>query len=321
MNILVYSSKDRAELRILDSLNDRFNIILVEDLKALEENANTAKILLLCKFGTNREALKRALAANPNIEWVHNLWTGVDSLIYPELKQFPLVLTNAKGIYAEPLAEFAILACLYFAKDVPRLLNNQKASNWEPFQNQLISGKTIGIFGYGEIGKAVARRANALGMKVIATRKNEALSQNDPHLDQVVPLNEVDTLFKKSDYLVCAAPLTSETKGFINKDNLALLKKSAVFINIGRGPVVNESDLIEALQNNVLKGAALDVFNKEPLDPTSPLWHFKNVLISPHSTDQNEGWLDDSMKFFVENCERFKDNQTLLNIVNIDKGY
>lgn len=321
MNILVYSSKKRPELKELNTLNDRFNVTVAETIDELKQHAKEAKIILLCKSRESQKALQTCLTLNPKIAWVHNLWAGVDSLLFPELKSLSTVLTNAKGVYAEPLAEFVILACLYFAKDVPRLLRNQQSSIWEPFGNQLISGKTIGIFGYGEIGKAVAKKANALGMNVIATRKNISLSKDDPNLKQVIPLSEVDTLFKESDYLVCAAPLTNETKGFINQQKISLLKKSTVLINIGRGPVINEEDLIKSLRNHEIRGAALDVFNKEPLDSTSPLWKFENVLVSPHSTDQNEGWLEDSMKFFVRNSERFLKGERLLNIVDIDKGY
>ncbi|MBP9838688.1 MAG: D-2-hydroxyacid dehydrogenase, partial [Proteobacteria bacterium] len=224
-------------------------------------------------------------------------------------------------VYAEPLAEFVIGSCIYFAKDFPRLLKNQKSSSWESFESELVSGKTLGIFGYGEIGRSIAKKASALGMNVIAVRRRKELSANDPYLKEVYSFNEADKIFSSSDYLVSAAPLTDETKGFINKSLLTKMKSSSVFLNVGRGPVVLEEDLIEILQAKKIKGAALDVFEVEPLNIDSPLWKMDNVLISPHIADRNTGWLEKSMQCFIDNCKRFIRGEELQNVVDIEKGY
>lgn len=321
MRLLVIADKKLAQLSLLSKLPKEIEVIIETDLVQIAKIAKSIEILLLCNWKGNKELLQEILKLNPQIKWVHTWWTGVDSLVFPELKNYPLVLTNARGIYAEALAEFVIGACIYFAKNFPRVLANQKAAIWEQFESELIFGKTLGIFGYGEIGKAIAKRAKALGMKVVAVRKRLEQSKGDPNIDAVYPFEQAEQIFKNSDYLVNAAPLTEQTKYFIDKTKISILKNSSVVINVGRGPVIKEIDLIEALVEKRIRGAALDVFEVEPLSKESPLWKLDNVLISPHIADRNIGWLDNSMQFFMENTNRYVKGETLENIVNLDLGY
>lgn len=321
MNLLVIAEESLPELKLLEQLPKEINVIIENEADKIAKIASSIDILLLCNWSGNREILQKVLSLNSNIKWVHTWWTGVDSLVFPELASYPLTLTNAKGVYAEPLAEFAIGACIYFAKNFPRMLSNQKQSHWEQFESELICGKTLGIFGYGEIGKSIAKKANALGMKVIAVRKRPKLSEQDPNIKTIIPLEEADSMFKSADYVVSSAPLTSDTKHFINKTKFDLMKSNAVLINVGRGPVVKEVDLIDALKNRKIRGAALDVYEVEPLSKDSPLWHLDNVLLSPHIADRNDGWLSNSINFFVHNCNKFVKGEELDNIVNLDLGY
>ena len=319
MNLLVFAIKNIKELEILEKLPSEVNVNIIYNIADLSKYAAEADALFLCTRSQVRECLIKVLELNPKLKWAHTWWPGVDSLIFPGLEKYPVVLTNAKGQYASPLAEFVIFSCLYFAKDYPRLLRNKNAVNWEQFENELISGKTIGIFGYGEIGKQTAKKAKALGMRVLACKKHN--TNLDDNVDQLIPLQEVKTLFKESDYIVNAAPLTDETKAFIDYEKISLMKSSSVIINVGRGPVIKEQDLIRALTEDKIKGAALDVFENEPLDINSPLWKMENVIISPHSSDQNKGWLERPYEFFVENCIRFIKVKELENIVDLKLGY
>ena len=321
MKLLVIAEKNLAELKMLSQLPSQVTINIETDLDKIKTLATTTDAVLLCNWKGNKETLQEILKVNPKIKGVHTWWTGVDSLVFPELKNYPLTLTNARGVYAEPLAEFVIAACIYFAKDFPRMLKNKMAAVWEQFESELIYGKTLGIFGYGEIGKSIAKRASALGMNVIAVRKRKDQSLNDPYLKQILSFEEANILFKNSDYLVAAAPLTKETKYFINKSSIALMKPTATLINVGRGPVIKEIDLIEALKIKRIKGAALDVFEVEPLSKDSPLWTLENVLLSPHIADRNSGWLNNSMQCFIDNCQKFLNQQKLENIVNLELGY
>jgi phosphoglycerate dehydrogenase-like enzyme len=321
MNLLVVADQSLPELIFLEQLPKEINVIIENEADKIEKVASSVDILLLCNWSGNREILQKVLSLNSNIKWVHTWWTGVDSLVFPELANYPLTLTNAKGIYAEPLAEFVICACIYFAKNFPRMLNNQKQAHWEQFESELICGKTLGIFGYGEIGRSIAKKANALGMDVIAVRKRAELSEKDANLKGIIPFEEADSLFKTADFVVSSAPLTADTKHFIDKAKFDLMKSNAILINVGRGPVVKEVDLIDALKDRKIKGAALDVFEVEPLSKESPLWHMDNVLLSPHIADRNDGWLSNSINFFIQNCNKFVKGEELDNVVNLDLGY
>jgi phosphoglycerate dehydrogenase-like enzyme len=233
-------------------------------------------------------------------------------------------VTNAKGQFSSSLAEYVFFACSYFAKDLTRSMNNKKAKLWEKYDVQELRGKTLGIVGFGDIGRACAKLATVYGMKIIALRRHPFLSKNDPTCDVVYgrDKNSLNRLMSESDYILCSAPSTVETRGMVNADAFAAVKKDAVFINVGRGPVVDEKALIEALKTGKLKGAALDVFDEEPLPEDNELWDFPNVLISPHNMDQTTTFMHEATEFFLnENLPRFITGEDLLNPVDPNLGY
>ncbi|HQH26540.1 MAG TPA: D-2-hydroxyacid dehydrogenase [Oligoflexia bacterium] len=293
----------------------------VGELEQIDKQAAAAEIVLLLCWKPAKHTLQRILQANPKIAWVHTWWAGVDSLIFPELKNYPLILTNARGRFAEPLAEFAIGACIYFAKDFPRLRRNQKAAHWEQFDGGMLAGKTLGIFGYGGIGRSVARRAKGMEMRVLAVRRRIAADTTDANVHCIMPDSALPEMCRESDFIVASAPLTRETQGIFSNHIFQSMKPDAVFVNVGRGPVVDEAALIKALSDGTIKAAALDVFEQEPLDPSSPLWAMENVLISPHCADHYPGWIDHTIDFYVENLERFVHGRPLENVVDIESGY
>ena len=235
-------------------------------------------------------------------------------------------MTNAKGSFSSTLAEYTMMAISYFAKDLPRVMKNKNDKNWEKYCIEEIRGKTLGIAGYGDIGKAAARLANAYGMKIIALKRNRP-KDDDPLIDKLYFGNDKQSLHRimsESDYILCAAPLTPETEGMFDAEAFSKAKKNSVFINVGRGPIVNEDALISALEdkNGNLKGAALDVFATEPLPLDSKLWTLNNVLLSPHNMDMTETFMHESVDFFVdENLPRFLREEPLLNTVNKAAGY
>lgn len=321
MNLLVFTDTTTAELELLNKLPAEVKIIFASTLEDVRLHALTADVLFICKVTKNRECLKLVLEVNPHLKWVQTWWTGVDSLIFPELKNYPVVVTNAKGAYAPPLAEFTIFACLYFAKEYLKLNANKNQKKWEQFEGGSLFGKTMGIFGLGEIGSEIARRAQVMNMKVIACKRRFDSTTKNQENYTMVRFEDSEELFSKSDFVVNAAPITKHTAGYINYNRLCLMKESSVFINVGRGPVVVEKDLIKILEEKKIKGAALDVFEKEPLDRSSPLWDFDNVIISPHSADRYEGWLIPPFELFIQNCKRFLKGEELLNIVDIEEGY
>jgi phosphoglycerate dehydrogenase-like enzyme len=266
------------------------------------------------------------LAAFPSIEWVHVRSAGIDFVVSDELTEFKdrVFMSNAKGQFSSSLAEYVMMAMSYFAKDLPKVMKNQKAKVWDNFDIEELRGKTLGIVGYGDVGRACAKLATVYGMRIVALRRHPYLSKDDPYCDVVYGRDKqsMNQLMSESDYIVCSAPSTVETRGMVSADAFDHLKEKAVFINLGRGPVVDEPALIKALQSGKLKGAALDVFANEPLPEDNPLWDCENVLITPHNMDKTATFMHEATEFFVnENLPRFICGEDLLNPVDVEQGY
>jgi phosphoglycerate dehydrogenase-like enzyme len=201
------------------------------------------------------------------------------------------------------------------------MIRSQQAGLWDPFDIAEISNQTIGIVGYGDIGRAIATRAKAMGMTVLALRRRPDRSREDVCVDEVLPLSAKPELLSRSDYVAVAAPLTPETRGLIGEPELRAMKPEGVIVNVGRGPVIDEGALIRALQQNWIRGAALDVFDEEPLPAGHPFYALENVLLSPHCADHTPDWLPQAMRFFLRNFERFYKGEPLLNVVDKKAGY
>jgi phosphoglycerate dehydrogenase-like enzyme len=202
------------------------------------------------------------------------------------------------------------------------MIRVQEAGLWEQFDITEIIGQTVGIVGYGDIGRAVASRVKAMGMRVIAVKRSGPLLYNmDPLVERIYRPDQLQEFLPQCDYVVAAAPLTAETKGLIGCDEFSAMKPSAVVINVGRGPVIDEGAMVEALQTGRIKGAVLDVFDKEPLPSGHPLWGMKNVLLSPHCADHTPDWLERAMQFFVDQFGRFIKGEPLMNVVDKKAGY
>jgi phosphoglycerate dehydrogenase-like enzyme len=283
------------------------------------EKAAPPDAILVCSAG--RAALAPVLAMAPGARWVHSRAAGLDHLLFPALTDADVVLTNGRGVFSRALAEFVIGALFYFAKDFRRLVRNQQRGVWEPFEPEDVSGRTLAIVGYGDIGRAVAERAHKLGMKVVALRRRPQLSGEDPWVDATVPPGQLIDLMRRADDVVVAAPLTAETRGLVGAAAIAAMKPTAVLVNVGRGPVVDESALVQALRQGGIRGAALDVFETEPLPSGHPLYELENVLVSPHCADNTPGWLEAAMRAFLRNLDRFRRGERLENVADKTRGY
>ena len=319
LHLVVISDPAAPHLRLLDPLREKAQIVMSLERETLAAALREADVIL---NGMNVGHILRAVwpAAN-KVRWVHSLSAGLDGVLFPELVASPVVVTNARGVFREPLAEFVILGILYFAKHVPRLLAQQRRSEWKQFYVEEIAGRTLGVVGYGEIGRAAAAKAHALGMRIAALRRRPELSAQDPLRPKLYSRDQLRQMMADCDYIVAAAPLTPETRGMIGAAELDAMKPTGVIINVGRGPVIDEAPLITALAEKRIRGAALDVFEQEPLPPDHPLWRLDNVLISPHTADQTEDWLQRATQLFVENFRRFVAGEPLLNVVDKQAGY
>jgi phosphoglycerate dehydrogenase-like enzyme len=257
-----------------------------------------------------------------NLRWVHSRSVGLDKGLFPELVESDVPLTNGVGVFSASLGEFAAAAMLYFAKDFRRMIRNQQAGVWEPFDVLPLEGCTVGIIGYGDIGKAVASRARALGMTVLGVKRHISdADKSAPFVTQMYSPEHRREMIARCDYIVVAAPLTPETHGMLGEAEFAAMKPTAVVINVGRGPVIDEESLVRALSTGRIKGAALDVFDQEPLPAGHPFYTLQNVLLSPHCADHTPDWLDNAMQFFVEQFQRFENGEPLRNVVNKRLGY
>jgi len=212
---------------------------------------------------------------------------------------------------------------LYFAKRMPRVLADQRRHHWERFALDTLPGKTLGVVGFGQVGRTIARLARPLGLRVLAVRRTggDAARSTDPDAEAIYPPSGLRTLLAESDYVALIVPFTPETVGLLGQAELVAMKPGAVLINIGRGQLVDEAALIEALRSGHLGGAALDVFAKEPLPADSPLWDLPNVLVTPHSMstalDENTRMVD----LFCDNLRRYVAGQALRNVFDRARGY
>jgi phosphoglycerate dehydrogenase-like enzyme len=296
------------------------NIIAGTSAEAFEGAAADASVL--CNWSGAIALFEKVFRMCPNLLWVHSRSVGLERTLFPDLKESSVPLTNGAGVFSASLGEFALGAILYFAKDFRRMIRNQMAGVWEPFDVSWASGHTVGIVGYGDIGHAIAERVRALGMTVLAVRRHVSPSKSaDPLVAETFTPDRRLEMISRCDYVVVAAPLTPETRGMIGETEFAAMKPTAVVINVGRGPVIDEEAMVAALSSGRIRGAALDVFDHEPLPAGHPFYRLENVLLSPHCADHTPDWLDNAMQFFIDQYERFRKGETLLNVVDKKLGY
>lgn len=257
----------------------------------------------------------------PNLKWVQASGAGIGERVRQMgLPKDRLLLTSAAGVHAEPLAEFVLMAMLYFAKEVPRLLEWKAKHHWQRFSGQELAGSHTLLIGLGGVGRRVAELCSAFGVDVIGVRRTED-GPLPVGVSRLVTRDQLDEALSAVEYLIIASPYTSETHHLIDTHRLSLLPHSAVVINVGRGKVIDEGALIKALQTGDVRGAALDVFEHEPLPGDSPLWDMPNVLISPHSTSVVPRENDRIVDLFIENLRRYLQHKPLINRYDYDRGY
>lgn len=319
ITVLMLGKPAQAQFDLLKKLDNKVRILIAEsseDAVALAPQAD-----VMCVWAAQRDMLQAALPHATRTRWIHARFAGLDHVMFPGLMASTIPFTNGRGVFSQSLGEFVLAATLYFAKDFPRMRRSQQAARWDPFDVLEISKQTMGIIGYGDIGRACAWRAKAMGMRVLALRRRPELSSGDPHVDRVYGWDGRLEMIAECDYVVAAAPLTADTKGMISDAEFGVMKHTGVIINVGRGPVIDEPAMIRALESGRIKGAGLDVTSVEPLPSDSPLYKLDNVLLSPHCADHTADWFDDAMKFYLQQLERFRTGQPLENVVDMARGY
>ncbi len=270
---------------------------------------------------------ERILARAPSLAWVHSATAGVERVI-PSAHARDLTITNARGVFSEPIAEYVLMMILAIIRRLPQLLELQRERTWQPLLATEMRDVTVGIVGLGSIGRAVARRALGFGSRVVAMRRMEGdpaeLALTDPGLagiERILGREQLPDLLALSDMVALALPLTPDTHDLFDARMLALMRPGSWLINVARGGLVNERDLLRALATGPMAGAVLDAFREEPVPPHSPLYGVPNLIITPHTSWTSGRVLDRSIDLFRDNLVRWIAGEPLLNIVDVAKGY
>ncbi|MBG6097073.1 D-2-hydroxyacid dehydrogenase [Nocardioides luteus] len=287
------------------------------DAAGLADALHGAEALLLWDYFS--EAVRDAWPSAGSLRWIHVAAAGVDKLLFPELVDSDVVVTNARGIFDRAMAEFVLGSILAVAKDLHHSHDLQATRTWHRRETRLISVETALVVGTGAIGRETARLLRAVGMDVRGAGRTAR--SGDPDFGEVVASADLAAHVDWADHVVVTAPLTAETRGLISKDVLAAMKPGSHFVNVGRGPIVDEEALVSALRDGPLEAASLDVFEVEPLPAESPLWTMPGVAVSAHMSGDYEGWREALARQFVDNAQRWLRGEPLLNIVDKRHGF
>jgi phosphoglycerate dehydrogenase-like enzyme len=263
------------------------------------------------------------LATAPLVRWIQSPAAGVGGLLFPELRARPIVLTNARGVHGQPIAEHVIGLVVVLFRQIHLAIRRQVRGEWSKeslsaFRS--LSGATLGVIGLGAIGRAVAGLAASMGMTVLAVRRR-AGADRPAGIARVYAPADLHPFLSACDVVVVAAPLTAETRGLIGSDELRAMRRDAVLVNVARGRLLREAEVAEELARGTIAGAALDVFEHEPLDRTSPLWDLPNVVITPHTSAFRRDYWEVTVDLFAANLERFLRGEPLANVVDKEAGY
>ncbi len=282
--------------------------VVDDDKKMIDTYINTVQVIINSSRSLENIDIEKA----KNLRWIHSTNAGVNGLA-SSLKNMGIILTNSSGVHPIPISEHVFAMILFLTRKINKAFENQlTAKKWKQnsdyFDVEELFGKKIAIIGYGHIGKRIGEIAKAFGMKILTQK-----SRNDN--------NHLQNIVRDADFIVNCLPLTQQTQGFFDEKKFKLMKPRSYFINIGRGQSVVENDLIGALENNVIAGACLDVFEHEPLDRSSKLWNLPNVIVTPHYAGYNPHYYDRMIEIFNKNLQAFLNKTPLPNLVDKNKGY
>jgi len=299
-----------ADIKILQSSDEKELLHLVEN----------ADILFAGHFSL--EIFSKA----KKLKWIQTVGAGVNRFLLPEVVKSGVIVTNAGGVHPIPISEHVIGLMLCFCRKLHFFVRNQMERKWERNEAELmeqieeLSGKTVGIVGLGKIGSELAKKTKCLGMKVIATKRNPNVPK-PIYVDKLVNPENLKELLAESDFVVLTLPLTKETDGMLGEAQLRSMKRTSYLINVGRGRIVQEEKLVQALKEGWIAGAGLDTFEIEPLPKNSELWHMKSVIITPHVAGATPYYFERLIDIFCEDLNLFIHNEPMINVVDKIIGY
>lgn len=316
--ILLHTQNTETARRIVQAEHPDIEPILCQTYAALSETVaeHQPEVVFSNRFDP-RPFPREALIGVSSVRWVSNGGSGVNHLMPWDPTE--VTVTNSAGVAADAMAQFALGTFLHFAMDVPGLQRDQAARRWDMTRAMRpLDGAVLLIVGLGKTGSRMAALGSALGMHVIGMR---ARPKPTPHVADVIGPDGLMGALPKADYILVCLPLLDTTRGLLGEDAFAAVKPGAVLTDVSRGGIVDPWALSDAIHDGRLRGAALDVFDPEPLPSDSPFWHLPNVLISPHCSGVYEGWEEKSLQMFSANLKRWRNDEPLMNVVDPTRGY
>ncbi len=328
INVLVNDQLTEEVVPRIEAVDSRLNVthvgaILTRELEGDEEASRLLdQLLSSADIYAGMRIPPRLLERAHTLKWVQVTQAGVDKVLLDDrFRNSSVMLTNVAGVHSFASAEFAIQSCLAFTKGTADCDRQKREREWKPFHPDILRGKTMGLVGYGNIGKRIARVAKAFEMWVIAARKTAPRPTRSRWADVVLPIEDLDRLLADSDFVIASLPLTSDTYHLFSRRQFETMKPDALFVNVGRGPVVDEEALAVALSTRRIAAAALDVFEVEPLPQNSLLWDLPNLIYSPHIAGYISTYAGMVQDLFVKNLERYVRGEKPSGLVNKKRGY
>ena len=314
--LAVYFNPPEGFTKHLSDITDKFEISICTNRDELESCLPDTEVLIALFSFPDENIIRRA----SKLRWIQALTAGVDFYPLSRIKEKKIILTCGRGIHKIYIAEYAVAAMINLARNFHLVFRNQLKGKWDrSIAQDEINGKIVGILGLGAIGREIARKANILGMRVIGVKTRPQLMEA---VDHVYDPSEMEEVFRQSDYVINLLPDTKETRGLIDKRFFAMMKKSACFINLGRGTTVNQADLIEALQLKMFRALVSDVYEEEPLPEDNPLWRMENVILTPHIAGVSPKYLERAIDIVRHNLKVYVSQAgEMMNVVDLTRGY
>lgn len=315
--IAVQGAASAREVPGLSALAEDARWYFAQNETQLHEAIGEAEILLGWNF--RARTLREVWPSARRLKWIHWGGAGVDALLFPELVESDVMVTNARGVFDRPMAEYVLGLIVAFTKRFTETWSLQSRKRWRHRLTDTLQGKRVLIVGAGSIGRETARLCAAVGMRVSGVGRRARA--DDPDFGRVHACESLPRALPDADFVVIAAPLTPETRRLFTAGHFRRMKRSARLLNVGRGAIVDQDDLVRALDTGEIAGAALDVFEEEPLPATSPLWSMPNVIVSPHMSGDFNGYPHALAEVFVENYRRYRAGEPLRNLVDKTLGF
>ncbi len=277
------------------------------------------EVLLAGALGT--DALDRVIARAPRLRWIHSAAASVDRVVAAVAGRPDIAVTNARGVFSGPVAEYVVMMALAIGRRLPELLQLQEERTWQPLEGRELAEATVGIVGMGSLGSEIARRLLGMGSRVVGTRRTPGAAESPAGVEIVGGPEALPALLAAADIVVLAVPLTPATVGLIGSDELDAMRPGAWLVNVSRARVVDEAALLRALREGRIGGAVLDAFHEQPLPPTSPFYDLSNVIITANTSWSTDRVLERTIELFCENLVRFRRGEPLVNVVDPAVGY